>query len=98
MPMVKVDTKKINYTSHLLSLVNMGITISDNRESCNVQWTETTGCHNTKMLENLSNGLVTSIGHQNVLVSDTVGLDQSCWQKEVIDKKNFEHLSENGIH
>lgn len=98
MPMVKVDTEKINYTSPLLSSVNMGITISDNRESCNVQWPDTAGCHNTKMLENLSNDLVTSIGHQNVSVSNTVGLDQSSWQKEVIDKNISEHLSENGIH
>lgn len=76
----------------------MGITISDNRESYNVQWTNIVGCHNTKILENLSNDLVTSIGHQIFSISNTIGLDLSSWKKEVIDKNIYKNLSENGIH
>jgi len=50
------------------------------------------------MLENLSNDLVTSIVHQNVSISNTVGLDQSSWKKEVIDKNISKHFLENCIH
>ncbi|XP_057863033.1 uncharacterized protein LOC131071279 isoform X1 [Cryptomeria japonica] len=98
MPVVKVDTENITYTSPSLSSANMGMAISDNRQSCNVQWSASAGCHNTKMLKNLSNGLATSLGYQNVSVSNTVGLDHSSWQKEVIGKNIAEHLSDNGIH
>ena len=92
MAMIKVDTKKhqlhlsfIIFSQHgngtypSLSSANMGMAISDNRKSCNVQWIGSAGCHSPKMLENLSNAFANSIGYQNVSVSNIVGLDHSSW-------------------
>ncbi|KAH9324343.1 hypothetical protein KI387_004521, partial [Taxus chinensis] len=98
MPVLKVDPENISYNSSPVSSANIGMATSAPMQSSDVRWSVSAQHHDTKMLENLSNGLATSLGYQETPISNTLGVDHQSWHKEVIAKDTLEHLQDNGIH